>query len=277
MNNRQIAYDLLERADALRREAYLLLETVTDEEKTQILDNKTLKTIGTTRLTIGDYILSKYRVISKVGDFAYITINEDTQEMCLVKMGRGEDTLIEKGYEIAKKLKSINNAYNKPIELVFTDEITYAVYKYIPGESLDIAMSYLKDAEKVMLALCDRVSELHAKGYIHRDIKPANIVVDLNGDIHLIDFDIALELQDGEHAVNIPAIGSIGYASPETYTKGAIVDRTVDVYGLGMVYADLLGGKTNDIIKKATNRNPKDRYQTASEMAKDIKEYMNTR
>ena len=96
--------------------------------------------------------------------------------------------------------------------------------EYIEGESLDKALKRgerFSQAQVVRWAvqLLDALSYLHSpvhgtppKGYVHSDIKPANLMRTQDGNICLIDFNIALAL--GEEGV----IGcSVGYASPEHY------------------------------------------------------------
>lgn len=122
-------------------------------------------------------------------------------------------------------LKELKHPYIPRVYDFFTEDgITYTAMEYIDGESLD---KPLKRGErfsqsqviKWALELLDALSYLHRpihgsppKGFVHSDIKPANIMRMQDGNICLIDFNIALAL--GEENV----IGcSAGYASPEHY------------------------------------------------------------
>lgn len=122
-------------------------------------------------------------------------------------------------------LKELNHPYIPKVYDFFVEgEAVYTVIEYIEGESLDKALKRgerFSQAQVVRWAvqLLDALSYLHSpvhgtppKGYVHSDIKPANLMRTQDGNICLIDFNIALAL--GEEGV----IGcSVGYASPEHY------------------------------------------------------------
>lgn len=122
-------------------------------------------------------------------------------------------------------LKNLSHTYIPQVYDFFVEnEVVYTVMDYIEGESLDKPLKrgerfsqpqVIKWAKQLLEALCYLHSPTHGtppKGYVHSDIKPANLMRTFNGDICLIDFNIALAL--GEENV----IGcSAGYASPEHY------------------------------------------------------------
>ncbi len=122
-------------------------------------------------------------------------------------------------------LKELNHPYIPKVYDFFVEgEEVYTVMDYIEGESLDKALKrgekfsqaqVIRWACQLLDALCYLHSPIHGeppKGYVHSDIKPANLMLTPQGDICLIDFNIALAL--GEENV----IGcSAGYASPEHY------------------------------------------------------------
>lgn len=122
-------------------------------------------------------------------------------------------------------LKELNHPYIPKVYDFFVEgEAVYTVIEYIEGESLDKALKrgerfsqaqVVRWAIQLLDALCYLHSPIHGsppKGYVHSDIKPANLMLTQDGNICLIDFNIALAL--GEEGV----IGcSVGYASPEHY------------------------------------------------------------
>lgn len=122
-------------------------------------------------------------------------------------------------------LKELHHTYIPQVYDFFVeDETVYTVMAYIEGESLDRPLKrgekfsqpqVIKWAKQLLEALCYLHSPTHGnppRGFVHSDIKPANIMRTVNGDICLIDFNIALAL--GEESI----IGcSAGYASPEHY------------------------------------------------------------
>lgn len=120
-------------------------------------------------------------------------------------------------------LKNLNHTYIPQVyDFVVEDGVVYTVMDYIEGESLDKPLkrgerfaqaNVVKWACELLEALC----YLHSRpphGILHADIKPANIMLTPEGDIRLIDFNIALALGE-EGAVRVGY--SQGYASPEHY------------------------------------------------------------
>lgn len=120
-------------------------------------------------------------------------------------------------------LKSLSHTYIPQVyDFVQENDVIYTVMEYIEGQSLDKLLGdepaasqcqVIKWAYQLLQALC----YLHSQppyGILHGDIKPANIMLRPNGDICLIDFNIALALgEDGAVKVGY----SRGYASPEHY------------------------------------------------------------
>lgn len=120
-------------------------------------------------------------------------------------------------------LKDLSHTYIPQVyDFVVEDGVVYTVMDYIEGESLDKPLGRgerFPQAQVVMWAkeLLEALCYLHSRppyGILHGDIKPANIMVTPQGDIRLIDFNIALALGE-EGAVQVGF--SRGYASPEHY------------------------------------------------------------
>lgn len=120
-------------------------------------------------------------------------------------------------------LKGLSHTYIPQVyDFVQEDGVVYTVMDYIEGESLDklLARKQLPSQAEVIRWACELLEALRylhsqgAYGILHGDIKPANIMLRPNGDICLIDFNIALALgEDGAVKVGF----SRGYASPEHY------------------------------------------------------------
>ena len=119
-------------------------------------------------------------------------------------------------------LKNLSNSYIPQVYDFFVEDgVVYTVMEYIDGESLDKPLkrgerfqqaTVIKWAIQLLSALEYLHEPVHGsppRGYVHSDIKPANLMLRPNGDISLIDFNIALALGE-EHVVG----GSVGYASP---------------------------------------------------------------
>lgn len=226
-------------------------------------------------------------------------------------------------------LKNLNQTYIPQVyDFLYEDGIAYTVTDYIEGESLDKVLQRGETVSQPQLVtwacqLLEALVYLHSRspyGILHSDIKPANIMVTPEGDIRLIDFNIALALGE-EGAVRVGY--SFGYASPEHYSagrssnrndlptpvetktehvytsdiaqkplygsangRGILLDARSDIYSLGATLYHMISGVRPakeaeqvvpltqeqvslgviEIITKAMQPNPEDRYQTAEEM-----------
>ena len=154
-------------------------------------------------------------------------------------------------------------------------------------------------ATQVLSAL----SYAHSRGVIHRDIKPANIMITTHGQVKLIDFGIAKNADEMQLTRPGMTIGSVYYMSPEQ-VRGGTVDARSDIYSFGVtLYESLTGRKpfeadtsysvlnahltvapvppievnpavppqVNQIILRALEKNPDDRFQTAQEFHDALK------
>jgi serine/threonine protein kinase/tetratricopeptide (TPR) repeat protein len=130
-----------------------------------------------------------------------------------------------------------------------------------------------RERVELFLRVCDAVIAAHQRGIIHRDLKPLNILVDANGDPHVLDFGLAKVV--GPEAMNESAMyataagefmGTFAYASPEQVSGDPdLVDTRTDVYALGIILFDLLlserpyelGGNVHEMIKGILEAKPR--------------------
>ena len=154
-------------------------------------------------------------------------------------------------------------------------------------------------AMEYMANICDAVDYAHQRGMIHRDIKPANLMLTTSGQAILMDFGIAKIVGGTRHTATGAVVGTAMYMSPEQI-KGEQPDRRSDIYSLGVTLFEMLSGKPPfdadsamtlmmmhindpvpnpqklnpevpealvDVVNKALEKDPADRYQTAAQMA----------
>jgi eukaryotic-like serine/threonine-protein kinase len=127
----------------------------------------------------------------------------------------------------------------------------YLALEYIEGKAIDV---YCREHEldvRARVALIAQIARAvayaHSRLIVHRDLKPSNILVDSQGQVHLLDFGIAKLIEEGSAANK--ALTQVGvrvltpeYASPEQITGSAITTES-DVYSLGVVAYELLAGE----------------------------------
>ena len=167
---------------------------------------------------------------------------------------------------IYKKLEGKNHQYLPKIYKVkYIDGITVIIEEYIDAVPINKAELNEKQVLEAIKELCDVVLFLHNQYIIHRDIKPSNILWASDNHIRLIDFDISRTVSE-EKDTDTRLLGTRGYAPPEQFAF-AQTDRRTDIYAIGVTMKVLLGEKAsiskyNRIIKKCTDLNPDERYQT---------------
>lgn len=134
-----------------------------------------------------------------------------------------------------------------------------------------------RGAKRVLIDVCNALEILHQNGFVHRDIKPENIMISDNGRVVLIDLNISKQISISTKDTII--MGTVGYASPEQLGVSSSDART-DIYAMGILLNVMLTGKhpsqflvrgtPGKIVKKCTNLNPEDRYQSAQKLAEAL-------
>lgn len=129
------------------------------------------------------------------------------------------------------------------------EELVYIVSEYIDGVSLDSWLAGQRpthhDAALLGAKIADALHYAHEQGIVHRDLKPSNILIDRDGEPHLMDFGLA-KRDVGEVTMTMEGqiLGTPAYMSPEQ-AKGQAhtADRRSDVYSLGVILFELLTGE----------------------------------
>ena len=184
----------------------------------------------------------------------------------------------------------------------------YIVMEYIKGQTLKQIIKKrghlsLPETIDIMAQLTDGLSHAHDSYIIHRDIKPQNIMVLDDGMVKITDFGIAMAINASDLTQTNSVMGSVHYLPPEQASgRGSTIKS--DIYSLGiMMYEMLIGvmpfrGETaveiamkqlkdpipdmrkdrddipqsvENIIIKATAKNPKNRYNNVKELYQDLK------
>lgn len=182
--------------------------------------------------------------------------------------------------EAYKKLIDINHK-NLPIvyEAISENNCSVVIEEYIDGitvgEILETGLYTDEGTYEVINQLCDALSVLHDNNIIHRDIKPENIMITNDGDVKLIDYNIARVKKSEINRKDTVVLGTIGFAAPEQFGISSSDERT-DIYALGILINVMLTGehpskkictgKWKKIVQKCTSINPDDRYSKVTDI-----------
>lgn len=183
----------------------------------------------------------------------------------------------------------------------------YIIMEYIEGKTLKQLLKRrgsltLSEAIDIMLQLTDGMQHAHDAYIIHRDLKPQNIMIQDDGQIKITDFGIAMALNSTQLTQTNSVMGSVHYLPPEQASGKGSTTKS-DIYSMGIIFYELLTGKLpfkgdnaveialkhmrdplpnirednesipqsiENIILKATAKNPKNRYDDIKSMHDDL-------
>ncbi len=187
------------------------------------------------------------------------------------------------------------------------DGLYYIVMEYVEGKTLKQLLKKrgsltISEAIDIMLQITDGIAHAHDSYIIHRDLKPQNIMIQDDGQIKITDFGIAMALNSTQLTQTNSVMGSVHYLPPEQASgKGSTIKS--DIYSIGIIFYELLTGSLpfrgdnaveialkhmkeplpslmkedsstpqsiQNIILRSTAKNPKNRYNNANEMHRDL-------
>jgi len=187
----------------------------------------------------------------------------------------------------------------------------HLIMEYVNGRDLNDLIDKVTGpinefrAINIFIQVLEGIQHIHNKGIIHRDIKPSNIIINENDKIKLLDFGIAKDSQNDPRLTRVGSNvgGTPMYMSPE-HVSNASINKKSDIYCLGVTLWQMVTGiypyagipvlqiynkieneplknaqeiyplvskRMNDIISKATSKDPKDRYDSCDSFIRDLK------
>lgn len=183
----------------------------------------------------------------------------------------------------------------------------FLVMEYVKGSDLKhyivehFPIPYQRVVD-MMEEILSAVQTAHDHNIIHRDLKPQNILIDAKGHAKITDFGIAVALSENSMTMTNSLLGSVHYLSPEQ-ARGSMPTRQSDIYALGIILFEMLTGSVpfegdsavsialkhfqeeipsvrafdphipqalENVVFKATAKNPANRYTSAEAMASDL-------
>lgn len=255
---------------------------------------------------------STYQIMEEIGQgsggVVYRAVHTRLKKDVVIKQIKNNGMKMADRAE-ADLIKNIKHSYLPQVfDFIEEDGEAYTVMDYIPGSDIERLVSggkkfRCKEIIQIGIELCEAVEYLHRchPPIIHSDIKPANVMLNDNGNICLIDFNIALVFDK-----NLKAIGGTpGYAPPEQMgiplsaikaendgnlsfgQTNTVINERSDIYGIGATLYFLITGEKPDanfrvkplaetgrripdgltfVVGKAMELNPAKRFRQVSDM-----------
>jgi eukaryotic-like serine/threonine-protein kinase len=194
------------------------------------------------------------------------------------------------------------------------DGVKFITMEFVEGQDLRSLIHEKKkfspeEAVEISQQICRALEATHSVGVIHRDLKPQNIMRDKGGRILLMDFGLARTIEGDGMTQTGALVGTMEYMSPEQ-ALGKTLDERSDLFTVGLITYELLTGKmpfqaesalaslikrtqeravpisdhdetiprsVSNIVSRCLERDPALRYQTASEMLRDLDDWRGNR
>lgn len=213
---------------------------------------------------ISQVFSNRYQVERRLGEggmgCVFQVKSRDIEAFFALKILSKEDYSVYANiYAEVYSLQDLNHpGIPKIFEVKEDDQYVYIIQEFIHGVDLKtLLLKYGRVEEDIIVFWMNELAEilqyLHAQGVLHRDIKPGNIMLSNDGQLKVIDFGLARDLE-GKDGVDIRVVGTLAHTPPERYIRKAANEQT-DIYGYGSTFYFLASGKVPRSMKEEPKRN----------------------
>jgi serine/threonine protein kinase/tetratricopeptide (TPR) repeat protein len=280
--------------------------------------------LGPELLQPGDLIGGRYEILQLLGEggmgAVYKARDREVERTVALKLIRPE--LASNPAILARFKQELLTAHQvthknviRIYDLAEADGVKFITMEFVEGSDLrriliDNGKLPPGRAIEIIRRVCLALDAAHSAGIIHRDLKPQNIMQDSkSGRILVMDFGLARSMESEGMTQTGALLGTIEYMSPEQ-SMGKTLDQRSDIFALGLIFYELLTGKTpykadtamasllrrnqeraipaaeldtsvpkglSDIVSKCLERDLEHRYQAVQELLADLDAYEGAR
>ncbi|MBI2424749.1 MAG: SUMF1/EgtB/PvdO family nonheme iron enzyme [Candidatus Hydrogenedentes bacterium] len=253
------------------------------------------------QLKRGQVLANRYTIIQLIGQGGMGSIykvhdnilGEDVALKTLLPQFVQDKVVVERFFNEAKIARRLAHPNIVRVhDIGSADKLVYISMEYVQGRSLRELLETAGAGKRVPLKqtlhifdqLCRALEYAH-QFTIHRDIKPENVMLNAHDDVKLMDFGISKLMANTRLTGASMVMGTPFYMSPEQVRNSRDVDARADVYSMGIMLYEILTGNLptgipkpasqvmqdlppalDEVVARAIQTNPNDRYQSAAEM-----------